>query len=141
MEITPNPQVMLVVFIVFLITMFLLNRLVFQPIIFYIDQRNAKISNDLALASQDDKELEEIQLQIHKILSEAKIEACNLKSKTIQEAKEHANKKIEQIQLENREKMEVFVAKLIEQKHQMKDEIKTNLTGMESLLLTKIRNV
>lgn len=139
MEIIPNIRVMLVVFIVFIITMFLLNKFVFQPIISYIDQRNGKISNDLALANQDDKELKEIEFQIHSILSEAKAEAYNIKNKSIQEAKEHASKKIEQTQLENREKMETFMAKLVEQKQQMKDEIMMSLTDVQSLLTAKIK--
>ncbi|STQ86984.1 hypothetical protein LS73_006845 [Helicobacter muridarum] len=141
MEIIPNPQVMLVVFIVFIITMFLLNKFVFEPIIYYIDQRNAKINSDLAIASQDDKELSEINKQINKILSEAKSEAYAIKSRAIQDAKDSANKKIEQAQLENREKMEEFLKELSDQKDKMRKDIKACLSDIDSTLLMKIKNV
>lgn len=140
MEIIPNPKIMLVVFIVFLVTMFLLNKFVFKPIISYIDQRNDKINNDLNLANQNENELSEINSQIYKILSEAKAEAYAIKNKAIQDAKDSANKKIEQAQLENREKMEEFLKKLASQKNQMREDIKASLSDIDSILLAKIKN-
>ncbi|RDU63448.1 hypothetical protein CQA53_08485 [Helicobacter didelphidarum] len=141
MEIMPNPKIMLLVFIVFMVTMFLLNKFVFQPLISFMDQREQKVANDLQLVNQDDNDLLQIEKEIQEILSKAKIEARTIKDEQIHEAKEKANNKIERIQAENKEKMESFMAKLYENKDQIKNEIKTSLGDIESLLLAKVKQI
>lgn len=141
MEIIPNPKIMLLVFVVFLITMFLLNKFVFVPLISYMDEREKKVSKDLELVSSDDNQSLEIEKEIKEILSKAKSEAFALKEAEINKAKEAAAAKIEKIQAENKEKMDAFLAKLESNKEAMKAEIKASLGDVESLLVTKIKQI
>lgn len=141
MEIIPNPKIMLLVFVVFLITMFLLNKFVFVPLISYMDEREKKVSKDLELVSSDDNQSLEIEKEIKEILSKAKNEAFALKEAEINKAKEAAAAKIEKIQAENKEKMDAFLAKLESNKEAMKAEIKASLGDVESLLVTKIKQI
>lgn len=141
MEIMPNPQVMLVVFVVFIATMFLLNKFVFQPLFTYMDQREQKVTSDLQLIAQEDDELQRIEKEIQEILSEAKARAFMAKEEQIEEAKKNANTKIEKIQNENREKREAFLAKLQENRESMKDEIRANFGDIESLIAKKIKQI
>ncbi|GAB0173718.1 hypothetical protein [Helicobacter trogontum] len=141
MEIMPNPQVMLVVFIVFMITMLMLNKFVFQPLFTYMDQREQKVTNDLQLVTREDNELQRIENEIHEVLSNAKAQAFAAKEEQIEEAKKSANAKIERIQNENREKMDAFMAKLQENRDSIKNDLRTNIGDIESLLTTKIRHI
>ncbi|MWV62562.1 hypothetical protein DCO58_03525 [Helicobacter saguini] len=141
MEIIPNPKIMLLVFVVFLITMFLLNKFVFVPLISYMDEREKKVSKDLELVSSDDSQSEQIEKEIKEILTKAKNEAYALKEAEISKAKEAAAIKIEKIQSENKEKMDAFLAKLEANKEAMKADIKASLGDIESLLVTKIKQI
>lgn len=141
MEIMPNPQVMLVVFIVFMITMLMLNKFVFQPLFTYMDQREQKVTNDLQLVTREDNELQRIENEIHEVLSNAKAQAFAAKEEQIEEAKKSANAKIKRIQNENREKMDAFMAKLQEDRDSIKNDLRTNIGDIESLLTTKIRHI
>lgn len=141
MEIIPNPNIMLLVFVVFLITMLLLNKFVFQPLIFFMDQRDQKVIKDLQLVSQDDTELARIEKEIQDVLGKAKAEAYAIKEAQIEQAKDDANKEIERIQIENREKMEAFMTSIHDRKEQMKNELKESLGDIESLLMAKIKNL
>lgn len=141
MEIMPNVQVMLVVFVVFMATMFLLNKFVFQPLFTFMDLREQKVTNDLQLATKEDNELQRIENEIHTILSDAKSQAFAAKEQQIEDAKKAANAKIERIQNENKEKMEAFIAKLQDNRDSMKNELRTSLGDVESLLVAKIKNI
>lgn len=141
MEITPNPQVMLVVFIVFIFTMFMLNKFVFQPLFTYMDQREQKVTDDLQLVTREDNELQHIEKEIYEILSNAKLQAFVAKEEQIEEAKKSANAKIERIQNENREKMDAFMAKLQESRDSMKSDLRNSIGDIEYLLASKIKHI
>lgn len=141
MEIMPNPQVMLVVFIVFMATMFLLNKFVFQPLFAFMDKREQKIASDLQLVTQEYSELKRIENEIHTILSEAKAKAFAIREEQIEEAKKIANEKIEAMQKNNKEKMEAFMTKLHDNKDSMKKNLRASVGDIESLLVTKIKSI
>lgn len=141
MDIKPDPSVMLVVFVVFLITMFFLNSFVFRPLLDFMTQREQKIASDLESANKEDNELKQLEMQIKDVLNKAKMEATTLRDEQIQQAKDNANAKIARIQLENREKMDEFVAKLHQSKEQMKSELKSNCNDISSLIVAKIKNI
>lgn len=141
MEIMPNPQVMLVVFIVFMVTMFMLNKFVFQPLFACMDQREQKVTSDLELVTREDNELQRIENEIHEILSHAKTQAFTAKEEQVEEAKKSAGAKIERMQNENREKMDAFMAKLQESRDSMKNELRANIGDIESLLAAKIKHI
>lgn len=141
MEIMPNVQVMLVVFIVFMATMFLLNKFVFQPIFTFMDQREQKVANDLQLVTQEDGESQRIESEIHEILSDAKARAFAMKEEQVEEAKRIANAKIEAVQNENREKMEAFMVKLHDSKDSVKKDLAASFGDIESLIMAKIKHI
>lgn len=141
MEIMPNPQVMLVVFVVFMTTMFLLNKFVFQPLFAFMDQREQKVANDLHLVTQEDNELQRIENEIHAILSDAKAKAFAIKEEQIEAAKKIANAKIEDIQNSNRKETEAFNIKLKENKEAMKKDLRDSFGDIDSLLIAKIKHI
>lgn len=141
MEIMPDWQVMLVVFVVFMITMFMLNKFVFQPLFAFMDQRDQKVTNDLKLVTQEDNEMQRIEQEIHAILTNAKTKAFEAKEQQVEEAKKAANAKIERIQNENREKMDAFMVKLQENRDSMKNDLRASFGDIESLLVAKIKNI
>ncbi len=141
MEIMPDYKVMLIVFVVFIITMFMLNKFVFNPLISHMDKREQKVTSDLELVNKDDSELLKIEKEIQDILINAKTKAYEIKEQQIYEAKKLANEKIERIQLENKEKMESFMAKLQEDRETMKSDLRSSFGDIDSLIVAKIKNI
>ena len=69
----PDPYLMSLVFVVFLITMILLNVWLFKPLIGFMDEREATLRKDLDLVSSSDTQVQEIQQQIIQAKSSKKL--------------------------------------------------------------------
>ena len=85
----PDPYLMLLVFVVFLLTMILLNVWLFKPLIGFMDEREATLRKDLDSISSSDTQVQEIQQQIQDILSDARTRSSEILQKATSDAKSH----------------------------------------------------
>lgn len=139
MHILPNLQVMLLVFVVFIITMYLLNRFVFKPLINFMDTREAKIDNDLKNANMNTREITVIEEEIKQTIKDAKIQAHNIIEEEVRKAKENAKCNIEKVQAENKLKLDAYILQLQSNKESFKNQISSNLTDLDQILRNKIQ--
>lgn len=140
MDIKPNLQVMLLVFIVFLITMYFLNAFVFKPLLNFMQARDDKIKKDLDDAKKDDTELLAIEEEIKQCIEEAKIQAHKIIEAEIKQAKEAASTSLQKVRLENKTKLESYILAINENQSALKAELKSYLGDLESTLSSKIKN-
>ncbi|PAF50287.1 hypothetical protein BKH43_05140 [Helicobacter sp. 13S00401-1] len=141
MQIEPNIYVMILVFVVFLITMYLMNKFVFKPMIGFMDKRDEHIRQDLIDAHSNQDEITALERETQDILQKAKHEAHMLIESETKKAKDAANDSIEKALQENKAKLDAFKANLREQKPLLKAKIKEHLLDLDSMLSKKIRNV
>lgn len=141
MHIVPNLSIMLLVFFVFLITMYCLNHFVFKPLITFMDERDSKIASYVETVRQNRKEVENKEKQIIEIIENAKQEAHNIIQKQVNDSKEIAQSKIEKINSENKAKFSTFMSDLDKDREFIKQEIKSHLYEFEELLVHKIKNI
>ncbi|PAF45910.1 hypothetical protein BKH40_00420 [Helicobacter sp. 11S02629-2] len=132
---------MVLVFIVFLITMYLMNKFVFKPMIGFMDKRDEHIKQDLVDAHKNQDEITAIEKETQTILQEAKHHSHMLIETETKKAKDEANAAIEKALEENKAKLDSFKASLREQKPLLKAKIKEHLVGLDSMLSNKIRNI
>ncbi|NPA12281.1 MAG: ATPase [Epsilonproteobacteria bacterium] len=135
-----NIGVMLIEAGIFLITLVLLKKWLFDPLVKFMDEREKKLEEELEMINKNSHESEEIQKEIEEILSLAKDDARRIvqeaRQKAISEAeriKSLKQKEIEEAKEALRDELEIERKKLLDELLKSKDEFKT-------LVENKIRN-
>jgi len=90
-----SPVVMLIEAGIFIVTLILLNSWLFKPLLSFMDNREAKLQEDLKAASNNMEEVQKYEEEIASILEKAKAEASKIKKEAIEEAKAEAKKIVE----------------------------------------------
>ncbi|MGX3045670.1 F0F1 ATP synthase subunit B family protein [Helicobacter sp. T3_23-1056] len=137
----PDPYLMLLVFVVFLITMILLNVWLFKPLIGFMDEREATLRKDLDLVSSSDTQVQEIQQQIQDILSTARNHSSEILQKATNDAKALYEANIQKKQEELAKKLQDFRVNLDKQKEASKKELLASLGEFEDALKLKIKQL
>ncbi|ETD23879.1 F0F1 ATP synthase subunit B family protein [Helicobacter macacae] len=137
----PDPYLMLLVFVVFLLTMVLLNVWLFKPLIGFMDEREATLRKDLDSISSSDTQVQEIQQQIQDILSDARARSSEILQKATSDAKSHYEANLQKKQEELAKKLQDFRANLEKQKEVSKKELLAHLGEFEDALKLKIKQL
>lgn len=137
----PDPYLMLLVFVVFLLTMILLNVWLFKPLIGFMDEREATLRKDLDSISSSDTQVQEIQQQIQDILSDARARSSEILQKATSDAKSHYEANLQKKQEELAKKLQDFRANLEKQKEVSKKELLAHLGEFEDALKLKIKQL
>lgn len=137
----PDPWLMLLVFVVFVITMILLNTWLFKPLIGFMDERENSLRKDMESAVSDDNEVREIQEKIRSVFADAKAQASRIIEDSIDSAKADYDARMEKKSSEIQAKLDSFRADLESQKHQARHELLADLAGFESALKSKIQQI
>lgn len=88
-----NVWLMLSVAVIFLITMFLLNQWLFKPLIAFMEEREAKLNEQLKMINSNSVDTEKLEKEIEEILTNAKREAAKIR----EEAKAKALAEIQEL--------------------------------------------
>ncbi|EDM24427.1 ATPase [Caminibacter mediatlanticus] len=136
-----NIGVMAIMAMIFFITMFFLKIWLFDPLVKFMDEREAKLKNEMELISKNTEETKEIEEEIKTILQLARDDARKTIENAKLKAKEEAEKlkaikvrEIEEAKEALREQLEVEKKKILSELLKDKDELK-------SLIENKLRTV
>jgi len=88
-------SLMLFVLALFLTLLVLLNNMLFQPLVKFMDDRDHSIANDLEAAKGLSGNSDELNAKADEIISNAKNEAAGIRQKAIDDQKTLAASKIE----------------------------------------------
>lgn len=141
MGISLNPQLMLLVFVIFIASIYLLNKWLYQPIFNFMDSRDAMIKNDLDNASGNDSEIESINAERQNILDSARKEATAIKEKALLEAKAEYERQIEALKAENEKDLAVFLESAQKEKQSIKSALLAQMPEFQKSLNAKIKQI
>jgi F-type H+-transporting ATPase subunit b len=133
-----NPGLMLFVLIIFFSLLFLLNTMLFQPLLKFMDDRNATIAGDLKNAEEMAGNNDELNTKADAILAEAKAEANAIREKATSEAKALAESKIESKVKELDASNAAFLAELATEQDDLKKSLASELPQLKKSLQTKL---
>ena len=133
-----NPVLLGIVFVTFLITMFLLNKWLFKPLLTYMDNRDSSIKNDLNNIRSNSDEVVSLRLEADRIILEAKKEESKIKEKAHSDAKESAQVKIEAKRVELESKYSRFVKELQNEKLNLKNALLSQMPLYKESLKAKL---
>ena len=128
---------MLFVLVLFLTLLVLLNNMLFQPLVKFMDDRDASIAKDLEAAKSFSGNTDELNAKADAIIGDAKNEAATIRQKAIDDEKTLAASKVETKQSEIDNAYEEFVTKLSSEKEQLKNELLSQMPLFKESLKAK----
>lgn len=141
MGISLNLELMLLVFVLFILSIFLLNKWLYQPVLNFMDARDNMIKNDLENANSNDSSIETIHNEINDILQLAKKEATEIKEQAIEKAKLEYNKQIDEEKSANEKDLAIFLESLQGQKDELKKSLLLQIPEFQKSLSNKLKQI
>ncbi len=128
---------MLFVLALFLTLLVLLNNMLFQPLIKFMDDRDSSIAKDLEAAKGLSGNSDELNAKAEANISNAINEAAAIRQKAIDEEKTLAASKVETKQAELNKEYENFVEKLASEKENLKNALLSQMPLFKESLKAK----
>ena len=123
-------SIMLATLVIFLAVMIILNSMLYKPLLKFIDERSASISNDEEKVKQNFAEMSNFNEEFERI-----------KQKALNEARNKAEEELKQKRLETEQKMEIFYAELSKEKEELEQELKLRLPLWQEALKNNLKNI
>ncbi len=136
-----NPGLMLFVLVVFFSLLFLLNSMLFQPLLKFMDDRDATIAKDLKNAEEMSDNSSGLNAKADEILATAKAEANAIREKATSEAKALADSKIESKVKELEASNATFLAELEAEQEALKSALSAELPTFKETLHSKLSSL
>lgn len=129
-----DPPLLLITLVIFLGLIFVLNSILYKPLLGFIDDRNKSIKNDEESVSRNASDTGNYEAQIEKIIGDARAEAQAKKHAALSEAKERAATKVA-IKKESLEAdFDSFMAGLADRKAELKSNLTAKIPELKSTL-------
>lgn len=141
MGVSVNGQLMLLVFVLFIISIYVLNRWLYQPILGFMDARDDMIKNDLANIDGNDSEVAHIDGEIQSILDNARKEASSIKESATLMVKEEYTKNIEQLKTENDKNLASFLESMQKERESLKSSLLSQIPTFQESLNNKLKSI
>jgi F-type H+-transporting ATPase subunit b len=131
----------LFVTVLFLALIYLLNEMLYKPLLAFMDKREASINGDLSASTQNADEIEEAKALAHEKISTAKGEAASIRDAAMAKAKESAAAKLEESKLALEKQYASFIDKLSHDRDALKQQVSANISSYQDGIQAKIKNI
>ncbi|WP_231211245.1 FoF1 ATP synthase subunit B' [Helicobacter pylori] len=138
MNISVNPYLMAVVFVVFVLLLWAMNVWVYKPLLAFMDNRQAEIKDSLAKIKTDNTQSVEIRHQIDALLKEAAEKRREMIAEAIQKAAESYDAVIKQKENELNQEFEAFAKQLQNEKQILKEQLQVQMLVFENELNKRV---
>jgi F-type H+-transporting ATPase subunit b len=136
-----NPGLMLFVLVIFFSLLFLLNQMLYKPLLKFMDDRDKSIADDLKNAKEMAGNSGELNAKADAIIANAKAEANAVREKAVNEAKALAESKIESKIKELDKKYQVFEDELSKERAELEKSLTDSLPLFKESLKSKMSNL
>jgi F-type H+-transporting ATPase subunit b len=128
---------MLFVLVLFLSLLVLLNNMLFQPLVKFMDDRDDSIAKDLEAAKGLSGNTDELNAKADEIISNAKAEAAAIRQKAIDDEKALAASKVETKQSELEKEYTSFLERLASDREELKNSLLSQMPLFKESLKAK----
>lgn len=131
-------ELMLTVLFVFFLLLFVLNKMLYIPLLDFMNDRDDSIANDLKSAKELTGNTDELNTQAADIIDDAKSQASAIREKVMQEAKDKAQSSIAVKQSELEKDYQSFIDKLSQDKEELRNALLNEMPTIKDGLKTKL---
>ena len=136
-----SPILLLVTGFVFFTLLIVLNKILYRPLLEFIDNRNDSIKRDLENAGKNTSDVEAYFKEADQIIRDAKAKAGKIREVALNEAKEIAAKKVEQKQSELEEEYTSFLKDLAADKTEFQESLNAHIPLFRDSIKQKLGNI
>ncbi len=136
-----NPSLLLTVIVLFICLVIVLNRILYKPLLTFMDDRDKSIQEDMDLAKRNSGNVSHLEKEIANILKNAKEKAFLIREEAIKNAKEKADKELSLKKDFLEKEYDSFMNKLNLEKDELKEKLVENLPLFEESLKTKLSKI
>ncbi|WP_458701046.1 FoF1 ATP synthase subunit B' [Sulfurospirillum sp. 1307] len=136
-----SPILLLVTLVVFFILLIVLNKILYKPLLTFIDNRNESIKRDLENAGKNTSDVEAYYKEANQIILEAKAEAGKIREEALSKAKETSAKKVEQKQSELEEEYVAFLKDLEAEREEFQESLSSSIPLFRDAIKQKLGNI
>jgi F-type H+-transporting ATPase subunit b len=136
-----NPGLMLFVLVIFFSLLFLLNQMLYKPLLKFMDDRDKSIADDLKNAKEMAGNSGELNAKADAIIADAKADANAVREKAVNEAKALAESKIESKNQELDRKYQAFEDKLSKERAELENSLLGSLPLFKESLKSKMSSL
>ena len=138
MSLSVNPWLMLVVFAVFILSVYLLNKWLYKPLLTFIDNRNISIKSDLESIQNNGSEIASLDAEAARVLTQARSEANLIREKALESAKMISEQKVASKREELEKKKREFLNALAEEENALRSSLLAQMPLYRESLKAKI---
>ena len=131
-------DLILITFVSFIVLIFALNRLLYRPLIAFMDKRETLIADDMKNAKRNIEAIENAGNQSNDILKKARDEAQEIKQNAIKEATETQTNEINALKDKLETEYSQFIENLNNQKQDYKKELLAKIPAISDHLKNKL---
>lgn len=136
-----NLSLLIFTAVVFLTLIYFLNKILYKPLLGFIQKREDLIKSDLENIAQDSGDVANYLEKANSLISDAKGEAAKIRESAVTKAKDAAAKELEIAQSAIEEKYDAFVKELSGERATLKTELASNLSTYQNSLQSKLKNI
>lgn len=136
-----SPGLLLVTGTVFFILLYVLNKILYKPLLEFVDNRNDSIKKDLENAGKNTSDVDAYFKEADQIILEAKAEAGKIREAALNEAREIAAKKIEQKQSELDEEYASFLKDIEAEKNEFQNTLSSQIPQFQESIKQKLGQI
>ena len=136
-----NPGLMLFVLVIFFSLLFLLNQMLYKPLLKFMDDRDKSIADDLKNAKEMAGNSDELNAKADANIADAKAEANAVREKAVNVAKALAESKIESKNQELDKKYQAFEDELSKERAELEKSLLSSLPLFKESLKSKMSNL
>ena len=131
----------LFVVVLFLGLIYLLNEMLYKPLLAFMEKREGSIRSDLAASEENSDEIEAAKLSANEKISAAKSEAAKIREEALATAKESASAKLEEGKSAVEKQYTSFLEQLSVDKDALRKSISANVSSYQDGIQAKIKNI
>lgn len=132
---------MLATAVIFLAVIFILNVLLYKPLLKFMDERAVSIDNDEKKVKDNFEEMTNFGEELTKIKQDTRDEINAIKQKATAQARSLADEEIQKKKDELEQKMQAFTTQLLQEKNELERELKLRLPLWQESLRKKIKEL
>lgn len=132
---------MLATAVIFLAVIFILNVLLYKPLLKFMDERALSIDNDEKKVKDNFEEMTNFGEELTKIKQDTRDEINAIKQKAATQARSLADEEIQKKKDELEQKMQAFTTQLLQEKNELEHELKLRLPLWQESLQKKLKEL
>ncbi len=132
---------MLATGVIFLAVIFILNVLLYKPLLKFMDERAVSIDNDEKKVKENAQEMSDFGEELENIKKQTRDEIAAIKQKATMEARNSADNEITKKKTELESKMQDFYTQLNAEKTELENELRVRLPLMQEALKKRLKDI